>query len=164
MGLISNLVLFKTTDFDFPQFFLNYCKEQDVDVFYHEDDWWYQNISVTIALPVRYKDDLADVIVAYSPHPDDLLQALPSFIIDDEFLAKFDRDTWEDATKEILDQVNRYKDVNVNGEEWEKYFSENNFLIAAHIWVFHHFSSWLLFFYLYQHKLLYCLFQPSKFL
>ena len=128
MGLISNLVLFKTTDFDFPQFFLNYCKEQDVDVFYHEDDGWLLNINVTVALPVRYKDDLADVIVAYSPHPDDLLQYLKSFMIDDEFLAKFDRDTWEDATKEILDQVNRYKDVNVNGEELEKYFSENNYV------------------------------------
>ena len=128
MGLISNLVLFKTTDFDFPQFFLNYCKDQDVDVFYHEDDGWLLSVNVTVVLPVRYKDDLADVIVAYSPHPDALLQALPSFIIDDEFLAKFDRDTWEDATKEILDQVNRYKDVNVNGEELEKYFSENNYV------------------------------------
>ena len=128
MGLISNLVLFKTTDFDFPQFFLNYCKDQDVDVFYHEDDWWYQNINVTVVQPVRWKDDLADVIVAYSPHPDALLQALPSFIIDDEFLTKFDRDKWEDATKEILDQVNRYKDVNVNGEEWEEYISENNYV------------------------------------
>ena len=49
-------------------------------------------------------------------------------MIDDEFLAKFDRDTWEDATKEILDQVNRYKDVNVNGEGMEKYFSENNYV------------------------------------
>ena len=128
MGQISNLVLFKTTDFDFPQFFLNYCKDQDVDVFYHEDDWWYQNINVTVVQPVRWKDDLADVIVAYSPHPDALLQALPSFIIDDEFLAKFGRDTWEDATKEILDRVNRYKYVNVNGEEWEEYVSENNYV------------------------------------
>ena len=56
------------------------------------------------------------------------MQALPSFIIDDEFLAKFGRDTWEDATKEILDRVNRYKDVNVNGEEWEEYVSENNYV------------------------------------
>ena len=128
MGLISNLVLFKTTDFDFPQFFLNYCKDQDVDVFYHEDDGWLLNINVTVVLPVRYKDDLADVIVAYSPHPDDFLQYLKSFMIDDEYLAKFGRDKWEDATKEILDQVNRYKDVNVNGEGMEKYFSENNYV------------------------------------
>ena len=91
-----------------------------MDVFYHEDDGWLLSINVTVVQPVRCKDDLADVIVAYSPHPDDLLQALPSFIIDDEFLAKFGRDTWEDATKEILDRVNRYKDVNVNGEEWEE--------------------------------------------
>jgi hypothetical protein len=49
-------------------------------------------------------------------------------MIDDEFLAKFDRDKWEDATKEILDQVNQYKDVNVNGEEWEEYISENNYV------------------------------------
>ena len=95
---------------------------------YKNDDGWLLSINVTVVQPVRYKDDLAEVIVAYSPHPDDLLQALPSFMIDDEFLAKFGRDTWEDATKEILDQVNRYKDVNVNGEELEKYFSENNYV------------------------------------
>ena len=54
-----------------------------------------------------------------SPHPDDLLQYLKSFMIDDEYLAKFGRDKWEDATKEILDQVNRYKDVNAMVKEWK---------------------------------------------
>ena len=56
------------------------------------------------------------------PHPDDYC-SVPSFIIDDEFLAKFGRDTWK-MQQRNSDRVDRYK-TNVNGEEWEDMFENN---------------------------------------